>query len=140
MTATRGPKPIVDVPATVSIITDQQLERWDAVRPSDVVRYEPGVTVGNQPARGGQTNYVIRGIGENRVLLLQDGLRVQDFPGSNVGAGTYSRNFIDLDTVKQVEIVRGPASALYGSDALGGVVNYIRKDPSDFLDQAERDT
>jgi hemoglobin/transferrin/lactoferrin receptor protein len=139
VTATRGARPIDEVPATVSIIDERELERRDAVRPSDVVRYEPGVSVGNQPARGGQTNYVIRGIGGNRVLVLQDGLRVQDFPGSNIGAGNYNRNYIDLDTLKRVEIVRGPASVLYGSDALGGVVNYILKDPSDYLDLTGRD-
>ncbi len=55
------------------------------------------------------------------------------------GRGTYTRNFVDLDTVKRVEIVRGPASALYGSDALGGVVNYILKDPTDYLTEG-RDT
>ena len=139
VTATRGPKPIDEVPATVSVIEEQQLERQNAVRPSDIIRYEPGVSVGNQPARGGQTNFVIRGIGGNRVLVLQDGLRIQDFPSSNIGAGNYTRNFVDLETVKRVEILRGPASALYGSDALGGVVNYILKDPSDFLDLTGRD-
>lgn len=139
VTATRGAKPIDEVPATVSIIDERELDRRDAVRPSDIVRYEPGVSVGNQPARGGQTNYVIRGIGGNRVLVLHDGLRVQDFPGSNIGAGNYNRNFIDLDTLKRVEIVRGPASVLYGSDALGGVVNYILKDPSDYLDLSGKD-
>jgi hemoglobin/transferrin/lactoferrin receptor protein len=138
VTATRGAKPIDEVPATVTITDDVQLERQSALRPSDVVRYEPGVTVGNQPARGGQSNYVIRGIGGNRVLILQDGMRVQDFPGTNEGAGTYTRDFTDLDSVKRVEILRGPASALYGSDALGGVVNYILKDPADYLDSTGR--
>lgn len=139
VTATRGAKPIDEVPATVSIIDERALDQRDAVRPSDVVRYEPGVSVGNQPARGGQTNYVIRGIGGNRVLVLQDGLRIQDFPGSNIGAGNFNRNYIDLDTLKRVEIVRGPSSVLYGSDALGGVINYILKDPSDYLDLTGRD-
>mgnify|MGYP001029228502 FL=1 len=139
VTATRGARPIDQVPATVTITDDVQLERQGAIRPSDVVRYEPGVTVGNQPARGGQTNYVIRGIGGNRVLVLQDGLRVQDFPGTNTGAGTYSRDFTDLGTIKRIEILRGPASALYESDALGGVVNYILKDAADYLDATGRD-
>jgi hemoglobin/transferrin/lactoferrin receptor protein len=138
ITATRGPKPIDEIPATISIIDQQQLERQNATSPRDVVRYEPGVTVGNQPARGGQTNYTIRGIGGNRVLILQDGLRVQDFPGTNQGAGNFTRDFVDIDGVKRVEIVRGPASALYGSDALGGVVNYISKDPADLLDRTGR--
>jgi hemoglobin/transferrin/lactoferrin receptor protein len=139
VTATRGAKPTDQVPATVSVIEAQELERRSALKPADVVRYEPGVSVGNQPGRTGQTNYVIRGIGGNRVLVLQDGLRLQDFPGSNLGAGTYTRDYIDLDAVRRVEIVRGPASALYGSDALGGVVNYILKDPGDYLDGTGRD-
>lgn len=140
VTATRGAKPIDEVPATVSVIPARQIERQSVVRPGDLVRYEPGITVNNQPGRAGQGNYTIRGIGENRVLVLQDGLRVQDFPSTNVGAGTYTRNFTDLENLKRVEILRGPASALYGSDALGGVVNYIIKDPADYLDVSGRDT
>jgi hemoglobin/transferrin/lactoferrin receptor protein len=140
VTATRGAMSTDDIPATVSVIEQKQLERQNATSPRDVVRYEPGVTVGNQPARGGETNYTIRGVGGNRVLILQDGLRVQDFPSTNEGAGTYTRDFVDIDGIKRVEIVRGPASALYGSDALGGVVNYISKDAADLLAQTGKDT
>ena len=138
-TATRAPRRADDVPATVSVIDQVQLERIDSVAPRDVIRYEPGVSVGNQPGRVGSTNYVIRGIGDNRVRVQVDGVRVPDFPSSNLGAGTYTRDFIDLDTVKRVEIVRGPASALYGSDAVGGVVAYVTKDPSDYLEGTGRD-
>lgn len=133
-TATRGPRRADDVAATVSVIDREQLDQRDAVAPRDVVRYEPGVSVGNQPGRAGSTNYVIRGIGDNRVRVQVDGVRVPDFPSSNLGAGTYTRDFIDLDSVKRVEIVRGLASALYGSDAVGGVVSYVTKDPADYLD------
>ena len=133
VTATRNPMAVNRVPATVNIIDQVQLERQGAVNAREAIRYEPGISVLNQPNRSGQGNYVIRGIGGNRVLVLQDGLRTQDFPGSNLGAGTYSRTFADLDAVKRIEIVRGPASALYGSDAIGGVVNYILKDPRDLL-------
>ncbi len=61
-----------------------------------------------------------------------DGVRVPDgyaFGAQNMGRGDY----VDLDTLKSVEIVRGPASALYGSDGLAGSVNYFTKDPSDLL-------
>ncbi len=139
-TATRGPRRADDVAATVSVIDQQQLEQRDAVAPRDVVRYEPGVSVGNQPTRAGSTNYVIRGIGDNRVRVQIDGVRVPDFPSSNIGAGTYTRDFVDVDSIKRIEIVRGPASALYGSDAIGGVVAYVTKDPSDYLDATGRDT
>ncbi len=139
VTATRGARPIEDVPATVTFVGSEELERRQATRMQDVVRYEPGVSVGNQPARGGSTSYVIRGIGDNRVRIQIDGVRVQETPSSNIGAGNYSRDFVDLETLKQVEIVRGPASALYGSDAIGGVVAYTTRDPADYL-RPGRDT
>lgn len=131
--ATRTRRPISEVPGTVSIITNEDIDRDNMQDMRDLVRNEPGVSVGNQNARAGFTNYVIRGIGGNRVVIMSDGVRVPDFPGSNAGAGNYTRDFVDLEIVKQVEIVRGPASALYGSDALGGVVAYTTKDPTDFL-------
>lgn len=132
-TATRAARPLAEVPATVTVIDAEQLERQNAVRPQDAVRYEPGVSFSNQPFRGGGGNFVIRGIGGNRVLVLTDGVRLPDFPESNLGAGSFTRDFVDLETVRRIEIVRGPASALYGSDAIGGVVNYILKDPGDYL-------
>ncbi|MCK8785754.1 TonB-dependent hemoglobin/transferrin/lactoferrin family receptor [Roseomonas sp. NAR14] len=135
-TATRIPQPIADVPATVTVIDAEQLERQNAVRPQDAVRYEPGVSFSNSPLRAGGGNFNIRGIGDNRVRVLIDGVRLPDFPESNIGAGTFTRDFVDLETVRRIEIVRGPASALYGSDAIGGVVNYITRDPGDYLDAA----
>jgi len=140
VTATRGAQSIDTVPATVSVITADQLDRQNAVRPQDAIRYEPGVSFGNQPSRAGGTSFVIRGIGDNRVRVQVDGVRLPDFPGSNIGAGTYTRDFVDLESVRRIEIVRGPASALYGSDAIGGVVAYILKDPSDYLAGREGNT
>jgi len=138
-TATRNAETLNNVPATVSVIDAEELERANARNPRDAVRYEPGVSVGNQPLRAGSTSYTIRGIGDNRVLLLIDGLDVPDFPESNSGSGTYTRDFVDLENLKRIEIVRGPASALYGSDALGGIVSYVTKDPSDYLDLVGKD-
>lgn len=138
VTAERGPTKIYDTPATVSVRDRRELDEKNIQSPRDLVRDEPGVSVGNSPARSGSTNYVIRGIGENRVRLQIDGIKVPDYPSSNYGAGTYTRDFVDFDTLKQVEIIRGPASALYGSDALGGVVSYVTKDPSDFLSFSQR--
>src|SRR5262249_45714393 len=71
----------------------------------------------------------IRGIGGNRVLLMTDGMRLPDFPESNMGAGTYTREQPDLEDIKRVEIIRGPASALYGSDAPGRGGGLPTKDP-----------
>ncbi len=132
-TATRSARSVDEVPMTVTVIDSEQLERQNAVRPQDAIRYEPGISFSNQPLRGGGGNFNIRGIGDNRVRVLTDGVRLPDFPESNLGAGTFTRDFVDLETVRRLEIVRGPASALYGSDAIGGVVNYITKDPGDYL-------
>lgn len=130
---------IYDSPATVTVKTDKEMERQNINSPRDLVRDEPGVSIGSQPARTGSTNYVIRGIGDNRVRLEIDGVKVPDFPVTNLGAGTYTRDFVDFDSLKRVEIVRGPASALYGSDAIGGVVSYITKDPADYLKLVGKD-
>ncbi|MBL8837277.1 MAG: TonB-dependent hemoglobin/transferrin/lactoferrin family receptor [Alphaproteobacteria bacterium] len=137
-TATREERPLVDVPASVTVIDQREIDRRAPHTMRDIVRYEPGVNVGNQPGRAGATNYNIRGIGENRVRIQIDGVRVPDFPGTNIGPGTYTRDFVDLDVVRRLEIVRGPASALYGSDAIGGVVSYVTLDPTDILARTGR--
>ena len=131
--AMRSRRTLDDVPATVSVITTENIDRENMQDVRDLVRNEPGVTVGNNPGRAGFQNFVIRGIGGNRVLIIVDGMRVPDFPESNQGAGTYSREQPDLEDIKRVEIIRGPASALYGSDAIGGVVAYTTKDPGEYL-------
>ncbi|WP_243369267.1 TonB-dependent hemoglobin/transferrin/lactoferrin family receptor [Microvirga solisilvae] len=139
VTAERVPTTVYDSPSTVSVTDQQDIDRRNINTPRDLAREEPGVAVGNQPNRGGATNYVIRGIGENRVRVQVDGIKIPDFPETNIGAGTYTRDFVDFDSLKQIEIIRGPSSALYGSDAIGGVVSYVTKDPSDYLNFIGKD-
>src|SRR3989338_3042113 len=74
-------------------------------------------TATRSPAGSG--NFGIRGIGGNRVLVLVDGLPVPDSPITSTAAGSYTRDYVDLDSMKRVEIIRGPSSALYGSDGIG---------------------
>lgn len=108
------------MPGTVPIVTTDDMERGNMQDMRDLVRNEPGVSVGNQPVRGGFTNFVIRGIGCNRVVIMTDGVRVPDFPGSNAGSPTgCSRGTVDLQSIKQVEFVRGLAPALYGRGPVG---------------------
>jgi len=133
VTATRTERAIVDVPNTVDIIDREQLDDRLIRDIKHLVRYEPGVSVGYTGGRfGALGSFRIRGLEANRVLIQTDGINVSD----SFGFGSYlnaNRNFVDLETLKRVEIVRGPASALYGSDALGGVVAFVTKDPSDYL-------
>ncbi|HRF83975.1 MAG TPA: TonB-dependent receptor plug domain-containing protein, partial [Pseudoxanthomonas sp.] len=132
VTATRTERAIVDVPASVDVIDRERLDQTLARDIKDLVRYEPGISVTSSFGRFGLGGFRIRGLDGNRVQIQTDGIAVSDafLIGSFANA---NRNFVDLDTLKQVEIVRGPASALYGSDALGGVVAFVTKDPVDYL-------
>lgn len=142
VTATRTEKAVEDVPATVSVIDEKRIEDDFVSDIKDLVRYEPGVTVRRGPARftaaGGSigrdrdSGFNIRGLEGNRVLITVDGVRVPD--GFSFGAQAAGRgDYVDLDLVKSVEILRGPASALYGSDGVAGAVSFSTKDPEDFL-------
>ena len=137
VTATRGERALSDVPSTVDVIDREQLDDRLIRDIKDLVRYEPGVSVTSTNGRfNALSGFRIRGLDGNRVLIQTDGIPVSD----NFGFGSYlsaNRNFVDLDTLKQVEIVRGPASSLYGSDALGGVVAFVTKDPSDYLKEGK---
>lgn len=141
--ATRTQRRVDEAPVTVSVITDEEIEALLATDIKDLIRYEPGVSVPTSPARfsaalsgagrEGNSGFTIRGLGGNRVLIVQDGVRVPDgfsFGAQSVGRGGYN----DLDLIKSVEILRGPASALYGSDGVAGAVSFTSKDPSDFID------
>lgn len=137
VTATRTERAVADVPNTVDVIEREQLDDQLVRDIKDLVRYEPGVSVTSTSGRfGALGGFRIRGLDANRVLILTDGVAVSD----SFSFGSYlnaNRNFVDLDTLKRVEIVRGPGSSLYGSDALGGVVAYVTKDPSDYLKEGK---
>jgi len=129
--ATRSPEQVLDVPATVSVITREQLEQRGTRDTQDLVRYEPGVSVPRQTSGtdpfGNYGGFVIRGVGGNRVQVRVDGARVIE----RITDGT--RDFVGLPFTKSVEIFRGPGSVLWGADALGGIVSYRTLDPSDLL-------
>ncbi|WP_296722036.1 TonB-dependent hemoglobin/transferrin/lactoferrin family receptor [Erythrobacter sp.] len=142
VTATRTPVLQEEAPATVTIITDEDIADQLATDIKDLVRFEPGVTVRRAPARFGAAfgatgrarneGFTIRGIGGNRVLIQVDGIRAPQgfaFGPQDAGRG----GFADVSLVKRVEILRGPASALYGSDGLAGAVSFVTADPVDLI-------
>ena len=139
---TRSQRLASNTPATVSVIDAAQIETMLATDIKDLIRFEPGVSVPTSPARfslalsgagrDANSGFTIRGMGGDRVLIINDGVRLPNgfsFGAQAVGRGGYN----DLDLVKSVEILRGPASALYGSDGVAGAVAFTTKDPSDFL-------
>lgn len=119
-------------PATVSVIERDDLDRALANDIREALRYEPGVSVENGAARFGLGNIAIRGLDGNRVQMLQDGIRLPD--GFRVGSfSNASRNPFDVGLLSRIEVLRGPGSALYGSDALAGVVSMTTVDPRELL-------
>ena len=128
---TRTERSFDEVAATVSVATAEDVERRLVRNIADLVRFEPGVTVAGG-GRYGLDGFTIRGIGGNRVLTLVDGVRVPD----EFSFGPFlssRRDFVDVDSLSRAEIARGPISALYGSDALGGVVAFTTKGPEDYV-------
>ncbi|QXH96240.1 TonB-dependent hemoglobin/transferrin/lactoferrin family receptor [Pseudomonas ogarae] len=132
ISATRQEQDITSVPSTVTVHDRQELDRNNVNTLKDLVRYEPGVSVGGAGQRGGISGYNIRGIDGNRILTQVDGVEI---PGSFFN-GPYAktqRNYVDPEIIKRVEILRGPASVLYGSNAIGGAVSYFTLDPDDII-------
>lgn len=85
--------------------------------------------------RDGNLGINIRGLGGNRVLTLEDGIRLPRTYATRTNV--FDREYLGLEQLKRIEIIRGPASALYGSDGMAGLVNFITYDPADFLRGAD---
>ena len=125
-------KPIAksDVVGSVSSISEAEIEARMVNDMQQLFATTPGVGVKRRSAYGRMYNegISIRGLGGKRVNMLIDGARV---PDAYTG---YGRDVVEIDLLKRVEVLKGPSSALYGSDGLAGAVAYTTKDPSDYLD------
>lgn len=149
VTANRlGATDVTKSAATVSVITSDDLEENNAKDIKDALQYEPGVTVRRQgyrptgisnTGRGGNEGINIRGLEGNQVLMLEDGIPLpQSF---SYGSGSAGRgDYLNTDFYERIEVLRGPASVLYGSDGLTGAVNFVTKDPSDLLAKFGKNT
>jgi hemoglobin/transferrin/lactoferrin receptor protein len=131
VTATSTPRAIEDTAATVGVVSRRQIEETLAVDSRGLVLFEPGVLVEGSPARLGLSGFSIRGIGGNRVATRVDGVPLpEQFVFGPLAA---PRASLGPESLASVEILRSAGSALYGSDALGGVVSLVTRDPSDYL-------
>jgi hemoglobin/transferrin/lactoferrin receptor protein len=140
VSATRGERRIDEVPASVTVITAETIEREGARDLKEIFRHELDVTVpsgptrfsnaGTSTGRSGNAGVNIRGLGGNQVLMLIDGIRVPN--GFSFGSFTTGRaDYLDVDGIQSIEVLRGPASTQYGSDGLAGAVSFRTLDPSD---------
>lgn len=124
--ATKTPRELNQTPDAVSVVGKEALEHWGASSLAEAFAGIPGVETSSGPRPGGES-INIRGLSGTRILMSVDGAR-QNFDGAH-----RSRLNVDPDLLKAVEILRGPASAIWGSDALGGVLSLTTKDAADFL-------
>ena len=134
--ASRVAEPLRQVAATVDVVDRAEIERRQVQDLPQLVRYQPGVDVPVDAARFGAQGFSIRGLDGNRVGMEVDGVPVADAfsVGQFAAAG---RDLLEIDALQRVEILRGPASTLYGSDALAGVVVFRTRDPQDLLDRVD---
>lgn len=131
----RRPEPIDQVVGAVSVIDRDSMQKRSVQRIDQMVRYVPNVEVTQDSNRFGNQSFNIRGLEGNRVSIEIDGIPLSD--GFSVGQfASAGRDLVELGVIERVEILRGPASTLYGSKALAGVVAYYTLDPAnaDFSD------
>lgn len=136
--ASRSPEPLAQVVSSVSVVDRDEIEQRLAQDVGDLVRYVPGLRMDIEPNRFGARGFAIRGLGGNRVRVEIDGVPLPD--AFAVGAfASAGRDLADLEAIERIEVLRGPASTLYGSDALAGVVAIHSRDPDDLLARTQED-
>lgn len=122
VTATRSPHLLKNVPVQTEVVTERDFQRTGATTVDEALSSSIGINIDEDQGGAGAT---IRGIGGDRVLVLIDGERTVGRVKGNIDLSQ-----IGLTNVKKIEVVKGTGSTLYGSDAMGGVINIITKDPS----------
>lgn len=122
VTATRTPSTVDDAVSSVTVITREDIERMQAQNVPDALRGVAGLDISNQGGPGQLTTFFLRGTNSNQVLVLVDGVKV----GSATTGLTQFEN-IPIGQVERIEVVRGPRASLYGSEALGGVIQIFTR-------------
>lgn len=124
VTAARLAVPIDQVGSSVTVLDGDELEAKGYRQVADALREVPGLSVVNSGGPGALTNVRLRGSNPGEVKVLIDGVNLNDPSNAN---GEYDFDSLALQNVDRIEVLRGPQSALYGSDAMGGVINIITK-------------
>lgn len=122
--ADRTPVPFNLVNASVTVVRREEIERRQWRTLHDVLGQSPGISTSNSGGPGKTTQLFMRGMNANHSVVLIDGVRLDDPSAVN---GAVNLAHLRLEGVDRIEIVRGPMSTLYGSDALGGVINIITR-------------
>lgn len=131
VTANRTETKELDTNADVSVVTAKDIEQHHYKDVSEAIKNVPGVSMQNQGGNG-QTYFSNKVYinGSDKVVFLVDGVR-QNVNGITIGSAAQVGNYTNMDSVERIEVMKGSASTLYGSDAQGGVINIITKRPED---------
>jgi vitamin B12 transporter len=127
VSATRTPTPALEVASSITVITAADLEERQLRTISDALKDVPGLNVVQTGGPGGVTSVFIRGTNSNHTKVLIDGIDVSD-PSNSTGAFDFGQ--LLTPDIERIEVLRGPQSGLYGSDAIGGVINIITRSGS----------
>jgi vitamin B12 transporter len=125
VTAARSPQSLDRLVADVTVIDADEIARSGAQGVVELLQRQPGVEVTQNGGPGATSGVFLRGANRGQTLLLVDGMRVAS---ASVGAPSFEA--VPLDRVERIEILRGPASSLYGADAIGGVIQIFTKQPA----------
>jgi len=123
VTARLQPISIGEIGSSVTVITREEIEQKQVKYLSELLRDVPGFSVSQSGGAGSQTQVRVRGAEANQLLVLMDGVRANDPAAS----GEFQYQFALTSNIERIEIIRGPQSATWGSDAIAGVINIIRK-------------
>lgn len=123
VTASRTPLPLNQVGSALTVITRDQIEQREARHVTELLRSVPGFSVSHTGVVGSQTQVRVRGAEANHILVLIDGVRAND-PATG---DEFSWEYLSTGNIERIEVVRGPQSSLWGSDAVGAVVHIITR-------------
>jgi len=124
ITPTRGPRMLKDLPTNVSVVTREEIAESHGQNVGEVLKNTLGVEIRTYGTLGASTYVSLRGCSAYQTLVMVDGRSV-----NSISDGIADLSQFPVDNIERIEVVRGPASALYGANALGGVVNIITREP-----------
>ena len=137
VTPSRTTTPVLDVPRAVDVVTKDRIRERAPLSVLDALDDQLGVWIEKKTSQ--TSDPVVRGLSGGNLLALVDGNTLSTFWGEGGFATDDMYGKIDPETVERIEVVRGPSSVLYGSNALGGVINFItRRSPFEFTDRGTR--
>ncbi len=128
VTATRVETPVQNAPGSISVIEREAIEESPGRDLVDILSETPGISLAGQGV-GGRKTISIRGADNRHTLILVDGRRIAA-SDAVMGHSNFENSWVPVESIERIEVVRGPLSALYGSEALGGVINIITKAPT----------